>query len=53
MPMYEVPLGVAYAVSMFIAGNVLIGIGDILTDLADNVDSSSVSLALQCLFLVR
>lgn len=34
------------------AGNVLIGIGDLLVELAGNVNSTSVSSKLQCLFLV-
>jgi hypothetical protein len=53
MPRMKIPVGVAYAMCMGVAGNVLIGIGDVLTDLAGDVHSVSVSDKLQCLFLVR
>lgn len=52
MKLFDIPVGVAYALCMGVAGNVLIGIGDMLVDLAGDVQATSVSSKLQCLFLV-
>jgi MFS family permease len=47
------PVGVSFALCMAVAGNVLIGIGDLLTSFASDVGESSVSFKLEWLFLVR
>ncbi|KAK3270856.1 hypothetical protein CYMTET_20764 [Cymbomonas tetramitiformis] len=44
-------MGVAYALCMGVCGNVLVGIGSLLEDLADNVGTSATSLG--SAFLVR
>ena len=42
MGLLPLPRGVSYALCMACAGNVVIGIGDVLTDLSIDVGSTSV-----------